>query len=78
MILAGDFGQRKRFLGFHANEHIETLFVDNESEMAGNDIHQDEIDPRLRKLIKTMITDRKTPPIRNFQVWNLYKKNLMS
>ena len=48
MFLAGDFGQRKRFLGFHANEHIKTFFVDNESKMAGNDINQDNIQGCLK------------------------------
>ena len=73
---AGNFGQRKRFHGFHGQKHIGNFLVDDESEMAGREINQDDIDPRLQKLIDTMITDRKTTSIRNFHVWYLYKKNL--
>ena len=76
IVSAGNFGQRRRFQGFHAREQIGNFFVETESEMTGRDINQDDIDPKLQKLIETMITDRKIPSIRNYHVWNLYKKNL--
>ena len=80
-ISAGNFDRMKRFHGFHGQRLLENSFQHddlnkNQSGMTSNQMAQDEIDPRLQFLIDSMITVRKTPSVRDFTAWNLYKRNL--
>ena len=71
-----DFQQRRQFHEFHANWIFESAqFKDEKSEMPGR---QDEMDPKLKSLIDSMITDRRKFSITDFTAWNLYRKNLNS